>query len=127
MWIEACVVIERAERLHRQAFQPMPGATQGAQWEPPIDVLETDRGLLIIVALPGVEVLDLDISITGDGLLVAGMRRLPAIARSASIRRLEIPHGRFERLIRLPAARLHLEQWELDRGCLTLFLAKPSR
>ena len=50
--------------------------------------------------------------------VVAGLRRLPAAARGAAIHRLEIPHGRFERRIRLPAARLELDRSELANGCL---------
>jgi HSP20 family molecular chaperone IbpA len=124
MWAEACAMLARAERLHVQVFQPGADRVQAANWEPPIDVFETEQRLWIIVALPGVEPQELDISMTMDGLLVSGVRRLPATARNASIRRLEIPHGRFERLVKLPAAGLDLEQWEFDRGCLHLSLVK---
>ena len=50
MWSEACDTLARAERLHRQFFQPR---GSGA-WEPPVDILETEREVLIFVALPGV-------------------------------------------------------------------------
>ena len=43
----------RAEQLHRQFFQPRHAARQVA-WEPPVDVLELEREVLILVALPGV-------------------------------------------------------------------------
>jgi HSP20 family protein len=54
----------------------------------------------------------------------AGLRRLPAEARGAAIRRLEIPYGRFERSIRLPPARFELGQSELASGCLLISLTK---
>ena len=103
MWAEACAMIERADRLHREFFRPGGAATQVANWEPPLDIFETERELWIIAALPGVELPDLDVSVEGDVLFIAGQRRLPAAARGAAIHRLEIPHGRFERRIRLPA------------------------
>jgi HSP20 family molecular chaperone IbpA len=103
MWGEACAMIERAEQLHRQFFQPDLSSLQAVNWEPPVDIFETARELLI----------------------VAGQRRLPA-ARGATIHRLEIPHGRFERRIRLPAARLRLDRSELASGCLFLRLSKLS-
>jgi HSP20 family molecular chaperone IbpA len=123
MWAEACALIDRAERLQRQFFQPGLSAAPAASWEPPIDILETERELSIIAALPGVEPHDLELSIDEDVLSIAGRRRLPA-ARAAAIHRLEIPHGRFQRRIKLPAARLELSRSELVNGCLFLTLTK---
>jgi HSP20 family protein len=124
LWGEACALIERAERLHRQFFRPGVAPTPAGSWEPPVDILETEGKLWIIAALPGVEPQDLDVSIDGDVLRVAGLRRLPAEARGAAIRRLEIPYGRFERSIRLPPARFELGQSELASGCLLISLTK---
>jgi HSP20 family protein len=42
--------------MHRQLFSLMAAAeTRSSSWEPPIDVLETDDEVLIIVALPAVD------------------------------------------------------------------------
>jgi HSP20 family protein len=126
MWDEALEMIERAEQLHRRFFEPGFARVQAAVWEPPVDILEDDRQFLIFVALPGVEPGDLDISIEGDTLRVAGQRRLPAAARSAVIHRLEIPYGHFERRIRLPTSALALGRSELVNGCLAVTLAKRA-
>jgi HSP20 family protein len=126
MWAEACAMIERADRLHRQFFQPGIPGTQPANWEPPVDIFENERELWIIAALPGVEAQDLDISIEADVLHIAGLRRLPATARGAAIHRLEIPYGRFERSLRLPQARLEVDRSELASGCLFISLSKRS-
>jgi HSP20 family molecular chaperone IbpA len=123
MWEEALAMMERAEHLHRRFFEPGLSSS-AAVWEPPLDIFETDRELWIVVALPGAEPDDLDVSIDADSLLVAGQRRLPSAARAAVIHRLEIPYGRFERRIRLPSARLALGRSELVNGCLVLTLAK---
>jgi HSP20 family molecular chaperone IbpA len=124
MWHEALAMIARAEHLHRHFFEP--GSLQAANWEPPVDIFETDRELWIVVALPGVERGDLDLSIDADVLQVAGQRRLPAVARTATIRRLEIPHGRFERHIKLPSAHFMLGRSELANGCLVVNLMKRN-
>ena len=124
LWGEACAMIERAERLHRQFFQPGFSANQAASWEPPIDVFESEHDLLIVVALPGVDTQDIEISSEGAVLRVAGVRRLPAAVRGTDIVRLEIPQGRFERRIRLPAARWELSRSSLVNGCLLLNLTK---
>jgi HSP20 family molecular chaperone IbpA len=124
MWIDACAMIERAERLQRQFFQPMPPAMQVASWEPPVDIFEDERDLLVVVALPGVAPEDLEIVIEEDVLRVAGTRRLSPISRAAAVHRLEIPHGRFERCLRLPTSQLRLNRSELVNGCLVLSVTK---
>ena len=126
MWAEACAMIERAEQLHRQFFQPGTAASSRASWEPPVDVFESERELLIVVALPGVETRDVEIATQPGGLLVAGVRRFPTAANGMQIQRVEIPHGRFERRIRLPAAGWELTRSTLVNGCLLINLAKRA-
>jgi HSP20 family protein len=124
MWAEACAMIARAEQLHRQFFQPPSVTVSAPAWEPPVDVFESDQALMIVAALPGVDSEDIAISLKPGELVVGGVRRLPAAVRSTAIQRLEIPHGRFERRIRLPAARWELERSTLANGCLLVSLAK---
>jgi hypothetical protein len=58
-------------------------------------------------------------------VIVSGSRTLPTMANGFLIHRLEIPHGRFERRLRLASAgRLELIQRELTRGCLLLSFRK---
>jgi HSP20 family protein len=122
MWAEACELIEQAERLRRQFFHL--SLAPEANWEPPIDIFEAQGEVWVIAALPGVEPRDLEVYLDGEVLTVAGQRRLPAAARDAAIHRLEIPHGRFERRIRLSSPPLQLRRRELVNGCLVLTLAK---
>jgi HSP20 family molecular chaperone IbpA len=124
MWDEACTMIERAERLHRQFFQPNLSGAQTASWQPPVDIFETDRDVWIIAALPGVEAPDLEVSVEDGVVVITGLRRLPMAARGAVIHRLEIPRGRFERRIRLSVGRLQLGRSEIVSGCLILSLTK---
>jgi HSP20 family molecular chaperone IbpA len=126
MWSEACDMLERAERLHRQFFRPGFAGPQSASWEPPIDVFDTNRELWIIAALPGVAPEQLDVSVNAGELTIAGSRPLPAMLRGAAIHRLEIPYGRFERRVRLPAGQLVLSRSELVGGCLVLILTRED-
>jgi HSP20 family protein len=122
MWAEACEMLEQVERLQRQFFRPS-GAALRPAWEPPVDVFETDDALLILVALPGVATDDVRIVVENGVLTVVGERRLPRES-TATIHRLEIPHGRFERSIGLPQGRYELLEHHLRDGCLTLQLRK---
>jgi HSP20 family molecular chaperone IbpA len=119
-------MIERAEQLHRQFFRPGLGRAPAANWEPPVDVFESERELTIVAALPGVEAQDIEISIEQDALLIAGVRQLPTVVRGTAIHRLEIPHGRFERRIRLPGPQWEVGRSTLVNGCLLLSLT-PQR
>jgi HSP20 family molecular chaperone IbpA len=124
MWAEACAMLERVEQMHRQFFRPGLPGIHAAAWQPPIDVFETADGLRIVVALPGVEIQDIDVATERDVLMISGVRHLPSVARGAAIQRLEIPYGRFERQVRLPAGRFELGHPELAHGCLFITLRK---
>jgi HSP20 family protein len=124
MWEEACEMLERAERMQRQFFQVRAEIRSGPTWEPPVDIVETDRELSIVVALPGVRPADMDVLIEGGMLVVRGARALPSIPDGAAIHRLEIPHGHFERRIVLQAGRLELARREVTDGCLLLGFTK---
>jgi HSP20 family protein len=119
MWLEALAVLARTDRLHRDVFQPT-----AAGWEPPIDVLETDTGLLIVVALPGVSREEIEIVVGQGELLVRGTRRWPTLQRPVRVHRIELPHGRFERRLPLPPGKYQLTGQDHADGCLLLTLRR---
>lgn len=123
MWAEACEALARAERLQRQFFRL---GEVGARpvWEPPVDIFESGSELSIVAALPGIDASGLEIGVEEGVLFVTGNRPAPDVQRASAIHRLEIPQGRFERQIALPAGRYELARRELADGCLTLVLRK---
>jgi HSP20 family molecular chaperone IbpA len=123
MWAEACALIDRAEQLRRQFFEPARPGAMHVRWEPPVDVFETERDVCIIAALPGVAPEDICVEMEGNTLIIVGMRPLPKRGPHAQILRLEIPYGRFERRITL-SPRLELADREVKNGCLVLTLTK---
>ncbi len=128
MWSEACAMLARAERLHRELFRPMHSAPLSPAavpvWEPPVDIMETEREILVFVALPGVDVDRVEMAIEGAELVVSGLRVWPTELQTAVIHRLELPQGRFERRVRLPAGRYAGLQRSLRDGCLVIALEK---
>ena len=124
MWAEACEIIDRAERLHRQFFRPGAAVARQPVWEAPADIFETELDLWIVIALPGVSPESVVVRVESGTLVVTGERLLPAEMRRAAIHRLEIPHGRFERRTDLPPGRYELDGSHLADGCLTLRLRK---
>ena len=122
MWSEACDQLARAERLHRQFFQPR----HSGAWEPPVDIIETEREVLIFVALPGVSLDKAEAVIDGADLVITGTRVLPPELRTATIHRLELPQGRFERRVRLPSGRYRDVRRSAADGCLVVTLGKAE-
>jgi HSP20 family protein len=123
MWSEAFEMLARAERMHRQFF-PLSSSLAPVAWEPPVDVLETEHAVLVLVALPGVDLGEVEALIDQGELFISGIRTYPAEIRTATIHRLELPQGRFERRIRLPAGRYSAIHRSASNGCLLIRLQK---
>ena len=123
IWSEATAVLARADRLGREVF---PLTSSG--WEPPVDVLETEAGLLFVVALPGVRREDMEIVIDHGEIMIRGARRWPAPTQPgrprARVHRVELPHGLFERRLPLPPGSFQLAAQEHVDGCLLLTLQR---
>ncbi|TAJ38367.1 MAG: Hsp20/alpha crystallin family protein [Reyranella sp.] len=126
MWSEALQMLAQADRMHRQMFRPQ-ASPQGAAWEPPVDMLETDGEVLILAALPGVDPQQVQAAIEDGVLVIAGVRVVPDEWHTATIHRLELPQGRFERRIALPAGRYESVRRTAVNGCLVISLAKTPR
>lgn len=127
MWSEACDMLARAERMHRQFFQLRERRNKAPAWEPPVDLLETEREVIVLMALPGVDPEGVAATIEGGSLRVAGDRVPPRELRTASIHRLELPQGRFERHLPLPTGRYDKVGRASVNGCLVITLRKAGR
>jgi len=124
MWSEACEILARAERLHRDLFRPAGTQARPPAWEPPVDILETEFEVLALVALPGVDAENAEAVIEDGDLVIVGTRILPPELRTAIIHRLELPQGRFYRRLRLPAGRYSTVHRAVAAGCLVIRLQK---
>ena len=126
MWSEALQMLAQAERLHQQVFRPQTAGRLRPSWEPPVDVLETEREVLILAALPGVDVQKVEAVIENGALVLSGERTVPAELRTAKIHRMELPQGRFERRVALPPGVYgEVRRFEAN-GCLVVALAKAG-
>ena len=126
MWSEACEMLARAERMHRELFRPAGTQARLPAWEPPVDILETEFEVLALVALPGVNADEVEAVIEDGELVIAGTRIYPPALRTAVIHRLELPQGRFYRRLRLPAGRYSGVRHAVADGCLVITLQKAG-
>lgn len=121
-WIvgDALELLRNVERLQRRfvadAAQSVPC------WEPPVDLYVQGDELRMLVALPGVDLGQLEVLIEDGSVVVRGKRPMHPAAQRAAIYRLEIPYGSFERRISLPAGRFSLHEQLFKDGCLMLVL-----
>jgi HSP20 family molecular chaperone IbpA len=122
VWAEALELLRGAEKLQRRFSQL--SAAEAPGWEPPVDLYETGEGLTLCVALPGVAADELEVALESGTVIVRGERAFPVAYQRAIIYRLEIPYGRFERRIALPAGQYQLVDRRMENGCLTLGLRR---
>lgn len=121
LWAQACDLLDQAERLQRRFFRLDPSRPA---WEPPVDMYENDKEIVIVVAMPGVPADRVQVTHEQGVLLVRGQRALPFAGGRLVVRHLEIPYGAFERRIALPDGRFESGAPELTHGCLVLRLRR---
>ena len=126
MWLRAVELADEAERLHRRFLEYIGPGTDAARWEPPVDIHETDDGLILLFALPGVAPDDIEVRLERTALTVSALRRVRLPEAAAIIRRLEIPHGHFVREIALSGPALKIADSHYANGCLEVRLVRSQ-
>lgn len=124
MWSQALDLMAQANRMHQQFFRPASRAQ--VSWEPPADVFEGERELVVVVALPGVAEQDVRVVHEPGALLVEAERPAPFEGLRAAVRQLEIPYGRFARRVPLPPGLWVDGTRELTHGCLVVRLHRAT-
>jgi len=111
---EACTVEIELPGMLSDAFTPL------------ADVEETSEAYTVEIELPGIKKDDLDISIAGRRLIVAGERK--ERPRLGVLRRRERVVGRFHYEVTLPGdVDEDVVEANLDEGVLTVRVPKPER
>src|SRR5471032_2771084 len=78
------------------------GAAASGRWVPNTDVYSTDTGLVIKAELPGMKSENLEITVEGNRLRIAGNRPDCCRAPNCSFLVMEISYGPFESVLELP-------------------------
>ena len=120
---------ERMEHAWRQVLGP-PGSLRFCPpvIEPPVDVYETGRQVVVVVEMSGISDGDVDITMDGRRLVINGERKPSAGRPGRLYSQMEICHGPFRRELLLPVevnpdgARV-----EYSRGMLEIVLPKVRR
>jgi HSP20 family protein len=87
------------ERATNRLFREAPRRRRLAY--PPLELVDGGDNLTITAELPGVNKDEVELTVLGDTLTIAGEKKLPAEDGASYIRH-ERPHGTFRRLVDLP-------------------------
>jgi HSP20 family protein len=102
-----------------------PSFTGSEKWWPAVDVAETDKDLTIHAELPGIDPKEIDVSVTGDQLVISGEKKENSERKGDGFIHSESHYGSFRRVIPLPEGvdSEHVEA-QYNHGVLTLTLPK---
>jgi HSP20 family protein len=78
------------------------GNGKGMRLMPRADIADTDKEYLISLELPGLELADVDVRLSGNQLTVSGERKQKKEDKDKHFYRLETSYGAFERRFELP-------------------------
>jgi HSP20 family protein len=94
---------------------------------PPINVSETDVAVFVRAELPGIKADDLEVTVEGSTLTLAGRREIPVEPEKVSSHRREREWGTFRRSLSIPAK---VESGQIQArytdGILTVELPKAA-
>jgi HSP20 family protein len=132
IWQRASALLRQAERIQRNFIQIAVNSQyrashgRSSSWEPPVNIVETDDGLWVIAALPGVKTDGTEVRVHENHLTISGERPLPPCCADGELKVWEIPLGRFERVVGPFATgySLVLEKTTLQDGLLIIELRK---
>ena len=103
-------------------FLPMKG-----EWMPAVDVSETKDSLVVKAEIPGMEPKDIDISLSGDLLVIKGEKKQKIEEKKESFHRIETRYGAFSRSIRVPVSvDSNKIEASYDKGVLKITLPKKE-
>ena len=124
---------EELERMRRDMDRLFQDLTEGIFREPRagvfplVNVTEGSDNCYVRAELPGIKAEDLDISVTGNSLSIAGERRIRAEDEKANYHRREREAGKFSRVVSLPA---QVDTAKVEASCvdgiLTVVLPKSE-
>ena len=103
--------LEEMERLLETPFAGWPFRyrwrrlpSEEVSWSPALDIYEKEDSFTVRAELPGVNMEDIDISVTGDTLTIKGERKPPAGVKDEEYQCCEVCYGSFSRSISMPTA-----------------------
>lgn len=131
IWAEFDDPLRDVERLFDRFFSLSPGLMSGGmqqEFNPLLDVHETEKEFQITLEVPGMSEKDIDISMSRDMLTISGEKKEEKEENAKGIYRVERRYGSFSRSIPLPDNCVETDKAEASykNGVLTVRLPKAT-
>ena len=92
------------ESRHREAARDDAEWGQESDWTPPVDIYESDAGIVLKIDLPEVDQRDVNVRVDGARLIISGERKADPTVKRERYYRIERGYGRFARAFTMPEA-----------------------
>ena len=97
------------------------------QWQPPADIFEDEREVVIKLEIPGLDQKDIEVQIEDNTLVISGERTLENADQRQNYHRVERHYGPFRRTFALPATvDQERTRASCEKGILRVVLPKQS-
>ena len=118
----------RMEKIFKKIFSDSFLFSDSGEWVPPCDVYETDKNIIILVEIAGIDKKELKISFEGNYLDIKGFRDDPSkIDGKRNYYYMELNFGPFERQVFIPCpVRVEEAEVEYKNGILKIQLPKQT-
>jgi len=90
-----------AEMMDTLLHRGHPTLVRGSSFKPAIDVYETSSAVVIVMEISGAKGEEIDVTLEGNRLRIAGVRRVAAPPDAQRCHQMEIEFGPFERWVSL--------------------------
>jgi len=117
------------DSFFREPFGGLDWSPWGAgEWTPAVDIAESDKELTVRAELPGIDPKDLEISVSGNQLVLAGEKKESSEREEKDFYHTETRYGSFRRVVALPDG-IDTENVDAQyaNGVLTLRLKKTAQ
>lgn len=86
----------------QRAFYPLRHVGRSRPAYPPVQVVDHGDSVVVVAELPGQNKDEVELTVLGNTLTIAGEKKLPTEEEGVTYMRHERPHGEFRRLIEMP-------------------------
>lgn len=117
------------DSLFEDFFRGWPGERPGSlEFAPPVDVKETENEIVVRAEVPGLDQKDLEVSLTGDQLVIEGEKKEEKEEKHETWHYREASFGSFRRVVPLPCeVDADKVKASYKNGVLTVTLPKSAQ
>ncbi len=124
---ELSTLRKEMDKLWEDFFGERDLLTRTEGWIPAVDVSETKDAIIVKAEVPGMEAKDIDVSLSGDMLVIKGEKKEEKEEKDENFHRIEMRRGSFQRAIRIPVpVESDKIEAKYEKGILKITLPKKE-